>query len=64
MCVSLYRLAEAEERYSQRDSRPEDLELIQQLREEVQEREMRVKQLIVSTPPERQTAQCEYHPSR
>ena len=47
--VFLYRLAEAEERYNQRDSRPEDLELIQQLREEVQEREMRVKQLIVST---------------
>lgn len=39
-------LEEAEERYKQRDSRPEDLELIQQLREEVQEREMRVKQLI------------------
>ncbi|XP_076435119.1 protein FAM184A-like [Babylonia areolata] len=39
-------LAEAEERYSQRDSRPEDLELIQQLREELQEKEMRVKQLI------------------
>nr|KAG5714215.1 hypothetical protein BaRGS_018432 [Batillaria attramentaria] len=39
-------LSDAEERYNQRDSRPEDLELIQQLRMEVQEREMRVKQLI------------------
>ncbi|KAL8578500.1 hypothetical protein ACOMHN_028772 [Nucella lapillus] len=39
-------LAEAEDRYSQRDSRPEDLELIQQLRQDLQEKEMRVKQLI------------------
>ncbi|PVD39428.1 hypothetical protein C0Q70_02058 [Pomacea canaliculata] len=39
-------LLEAEERYRQRDSRPEDLELIHQLRLEVQERELRVAQLI------------------
>ncbi|XP_056005748.1 protein FAM184A-like [Ostrea edulis] len=39
-------LDEAEERYSNRDSRPEDLELIQQLRDAIAERESRMKQLI------------------
>ena len=42
------RLEEAEERYNNRDSRPEDLELIQQLRDAIAEREARMKQLIVS----------------
>jgi hypothetical protein len=45
----LLRLEEANERYNQRESKPEDLELIEQLRQEVAEREMRIKQLIVST---------------
>ncbi|XP_064602582.1 protein FAM184A-like [Liolophura sinensis] len=39
-------LEEAEERYRLRDSRPEDLELIHQLREAVSEREGRMKALI------------------
>lgn len=39
-------LAEAEDKYNHRDSRPEDLELIHQQREEISEREMRIKQLI------------------
>ena len=43
-----YRLEEAEDRYNSRDSRPEDLELIQQLRDAVLEREERMKALVVS----------------
>lgn len=39
-------LEEAEEKYNNRDSRPEDLELIQQLRDAISEREGRMKQLI------------------
>ncbi|KAL5022301.1 hypothetical protein ScPMuIL_001456 [Solemya velum] len=39
-------LEEAEEKYLNRDSRPEDLELIEQLRDSVLEREAKVKQLI------------------
>ncbi|XP_041368165.1 protein FAM184A-like [Gigantopelta aegis] len=39
-------LDEAEERYDNRDSRPEDLELIEQLRDAIQEREMRIKEII------------------
>ena len=43
-----YRLEEAEERYNNRESRQEDLELIEQLRNAIQEREHRMKTLIVS----------------
>ncbi|CAL1533031.1 unnamed protein product [Lymnaea stagnalis] len=39
-------LEEARERYSRRESRPEDLELIDSLRCEVSEREIRIKDLI------------------
>ncbi|GFS08260.1 protein FAM184A-like [Elysia marginata] len=39
-------LEEANERYAQRESRPEDLEAIESLRCEVQEREVRIKDLI------------------
>lgn len=39
-------LDEAEERYANRESRPEDLELIEQLRQDVIEKEQRVKALI------------------
>ncbi|ESO96978.1 hypothetical protein LOTGIDRAFT_231741 [Lottia gigantea] len=39
-------LEEAEDRYRNRESRPEDLELIMQLRDAIQERELRVKELI------------------
>ncbi|KAL3864834.1 hypothetical protein ACJMK2_006484 [Sinanodonta woodiana] len=39
-------LEEAEERYQNRESRPEDLELIEQLRESILEKEQRMKQLI------------------
>lgn len=39
-------LSEAEERYNSRDSRPEDLELIEQLRDGILEREERMKALV------------------
>ena len=39
------RLQEAEERYENRESRPEDLELIEQLRQQLYEREMLVKRM-------------------
>lgn len=42
------RLEEAEERYANRDSRPEDLELIDQLREAIYDKEERIKALHVS----------------
>ena len=45
---SLDSLEEAEERYNSRDSRPEDLELIEQLRDGILEREERMKALVVS----------------
>ncbi|XP_050395937.1 protein FAM184A [Patella vulgata] len=41
-----FELQEAEERYRNRESRPEDLELIMQLRDSISERELRVKELI------------------
>jgi hypothetical protein len=41
-------LEEANDRYRNRESRPEDLELIDQLRNAVLEKEQRMKQLIVS----------------
>ena len=43
-----YRLEEAIERYRNRESRPEDLELIEQLRDNILEKEGLVKQLVVS----------------
>lgn len=46
--VSTFRLHEAEDRYDNRDSRPEDLELIHQLRENIYEKEEKVLALIVS----------------
>ncbi|XP_046334607.2 protein FAM184A-like isoform X1 [Haliotis rufescens] len=39
-------LEEAEERYENRESRPEDLELIQQLRDAIAEREQRLKEIM------------------
>ncbi|XP_067657871.1 protein FAM184A-like isoform X1 [Haliotis asinina] len=39
-------LEEAEERYENRESRPEDLELIQQLRDAISEREQRLKEIM------------------
>ncbi|XP_060585102.1 protein FAM184B-like, partial [Ruditapes philippinarum] len=44
--TAVQRLQEAEDRYENRDSRPEDLELIDQLRERVREKEERVHALI------------------
>ena len=41
-------MEEANDRYRNRESRPEDLELIDQLRNAVLEKEQRMKQLIVS----------------
>ena len=44
-----FSLDEAEERYANRDSRPEDLELIEQLRYAVHDKEARIKALNVRT---------------
>ena len=43
-----FRLEEAEERYHNRDSRPEDIEQIAKLRDMVEEREEYMKRLVVS----------------
>ena len=45
ICIS--RLEEAEERYANRESRPEDLELIEQLRSAILEKEERINALVV-----------------
>lgn len=45
----LNRLEEAEEKYRGRQSRPEDLEVIEQLKRVLAERELDVKKLVVST---------------
>lgn len=43
------RLEEAEEKYRSRQSRPEDLEVIEQLKRVLAERELDMKKLVVST---------------
>lgn len=43
-----YRLEEAEEKYRSRQSRPEDLEIIEQLKRALAERELDMKKLVVS----------------
>ena len=43
------RLEEAEEKYRNRQSRPEDLEVIEQLKRVLAERELDMKKLVVST---------------
>ena len=48
LSVTPDRLQDAQLRYEQRESRPEDLEAIDSLRCEVLERETRIKDLIVS----------------
>ena len=45
----LNRLEEAEEKYRSRQSRPEDLEVIEQLKRVLAERELDMKKLVVST---------------
>ena len=42
------RLEEAEEKYRSRQSRPEDLEIIEQLQRALAERELDMKKLVVS----------------
>ena len=44
----LVRLAESERRYRSRESRPDDLEAIRELKLTVQEQERKMKELIVS----------------
>ena len=44
---SFFRLAEFEHRYHSRDSRPEDVEAIRELREVVRGQERRMKELVV-----------------
>ena len=46
--IYLIRLAELEHRYRSRESRPEDLEAIKELKLTVQEQERKMKELIVS----------------
>lgn len=45
---SLERLEEAEEKFRSRQSRPEDLEVIEQLKRALAERELDMKKLVVS----------------
>ena len=45
-----YRLEQAEERYRNRDSRPEDLERIEDLKTMTTERELECKKMLVSEP--------------
>lgn len=47
--LSIHRLTESERRYRSRDSKPEDLEAIQELRLIVQEQERKIKELVVSS---------------
>lgn len=44
----VYRLAESEHRYHNRESRPEDLEAIRDLRVKLREQEQKMKELVVS----------------
>lgn len=48
-CCDVCRLEEAEERFRNRESRQEDLDLIQQLKQALAEREMEMKKLVVCT---------------
>ena len=48
MCLLASRLSEVERRYKSRDSKPEDIETIKELRFIVQEQERKMKDLIVS----------------
>ena len=45
--IFLPRLEEAEEKYRRRQSRPEDLEFIEQLKRALAERELDMKKLVV-----------------
>jgi len=46
-CIVVRRLEEAEEKYRSRQSRPEDLEFIEQLKRALAERELDMKKLVV-----------------
>lgn len=48
-CVSSNRLEGTEEKFRNRESRPEDLQMIAELKEMVSERETLVKKLVVGT---------------
>lgn len=46
-CLSPYRLEGTEEKFRNRESRPEDLQIIAELKDMVSERETLVKKLVV-----------------
>ena len=46
-CIVVRRLEEAEEKYRSRQSRPEDLQFIEQLKRALAERELDMKKLVV-----------------
>lgn len=52
LCVSSNRLEGTEEKFRNRESRPEDLQVIAELKEMVSEREALVKKLVVGTADE------------
>ena len=49
VCVYSYRLEGTEEKFRNRESRPEDLQIIAELKDMVSERESLVKKLVVGS---------------